>query len=78
MNQFMGEQKRSIPSVVAYEGKEVKGAEKMKAWGKMFQGDQMQPIDEAVERWICARNKENWAWTRQEYRQELDSEIQWE
>lgn len=44
VNQMLGKQRRGMPSVITYEGKEVEGADKMKAWEKMFQGDQMQSI----------------------------------
>jgi len=78
VNQMTGQQKRTMPSVVTDEGKELEGKEKMKALEKMFQGDQMQPVEEGVERWIRARNQESWAWTKNEYNQDLDGEIRWE
>jgi hypothetical protein len=64
-------------SKITYEGKELKETEKLKAWGKMFQSDQMQKVSEEVERWIRARNVESWGWTTTEHVQGLDEEIQW-
>ena len=77
LNQMMGKQKRGMPSAITYEGKELKETEKLKAWGKMFQSDQMQKVSEEVERWIRARNVESWGWTTTEHVQGLDEEIQW-
>src|SRR5690349_13238389 len=67
---MMGKQKKGMPSVITYEGKEVKGPDK-KAWSKMFQGDQMQLV-------IRARNTESWGWTLEEHVQGLDEGIRWE
>jgi hypothetical protein len=77
MNQMMGKQNKGMPSVIMYEGKELKEGEKLKAWGKMFQGDQLQKVSEDVERWMRARNSESWSWTTREHVQGLDEEIQW-
>ena len=57
VNQWLGKQKRGMPSVITYEGKEVKGGDKLRAWRQMFQGDSMQ-VDADIELWIRNRNTE--------------------
>ena len=64
MNQFLGKQKRGMPKAMTYEGVEVKGGDKLKAWRRMFQGDSMQEVDVDVEqRASCAQGgstSRNW------------------
>ena len=77
LNQWLGKQKRGMPSVITYEGKEVKGCDKLRAWRQMFQGDSMQAVDEDVEVWIRSRNTECELRSGSQYVQELDQEIRW-
>jgi len=54
----------------------VKGEEKLKAWGQMFQGEQMCPGDAKTQRAVERRNQANWRRTRGENVQGLDEPIQ--
>ena len=77
VNQWLGKQKRGMPSVITYEGKEVKGGDKLRAWRQMFQGDSMQEVDADIELWIRNRNIECELRSESQHVEELDEEIQW-
>ena len=78
INKLMGRGKRGIAGYLTFKGKEVKGKGKMEAWGEMFQGEQMCPGDEEMERKVETRKAENWKMTHGVVAEGLDEEIQLE
>ena len=78
INKLMGRENKGVSGILTFGGKEVKGTEKIKAWGEMFQGEQLCAGDEKMAKRVGDRNVANWAKTHQEKVEELDEEIRLE
>ena len=76
VNQMLGREKRGISGYLTYGGKEVKGKEKLRSWGHMFQGEKMCPVEAEVEERVKAKNEANWKETHRQVVQGLDEGIQ--